>query len=80
MKRPLGIYFDTNHTARCKGRLNKSDLDISSKYLIVLPKNGHLILLIIRETHLETKHGGVKDTLLGIRSQYWLIQGCQVVK
>ena len=39
-----------------------------------------MILHIIREAHLKTKHRGVKDTFLEIRSQYWLIQGRQVVK
>ena len=36
--------------------------------------------LIICEAHLKTKHGGVKDTLLEIHSQYWLIQSRQAVK
>ena len=39
-----------------------------------------MTLLIIHEAHLKTKHGGVKDTLSEISSQYWLIQGRQVVK
>ena len=39
-----------------------------------------MILHIIREAHLKTKHRSVKDTFLEIRSQYWLIQGRQVVK
>ena len=49
LKQSLGIYFDTNHIVRCKRRLNKSDLDLSSKNPILLPKNEHLILLIIRD-------------------------------
>ena len=80
LKHSLGIYFDTNRIVHCKGRLNKCDLDISSKNPILLPKNGHLILLVIREAHLKTTHGGVKDTLSEIRLQYWLNQGRQIVK
>ena len=74
LKHYLGTYFDANHIVLCKGRLNKSDLDISSKNPILLLKNGNVILLIILEAHLRTQHGGVKDTLLQIPSQYWLIQ------
>ena len=49
LKHSVGIYFDTNHIARYKRRLNKSDLDISPKNPILLPKNEHLTLLIIRD-------------------------------
>ena len=74
LKHYLGTYFDANHIVLCEGRLNKSDLDISSKNPILLLKNGNVNLLIILEAHLRTKHGGVKDTLLQIPWQYWLIQ------
>ena len=71
MKHSFGIYFDANHVVRCKGRLNKSDLDISSRNPIPLPRNGHLILLIIRKARLRTKHGGVKDYQILLDIQYY---------
>ena len=76
----LGIYKDKDGILRCGGRLNNSNLDIQAKNPILLPRNSHLSNLIIRESHSNVMHNGVKETLAELRSRFWIVKGRQLVK
>ena len=76
----LGVYCDENGLIRCKGRLQNSQLTHDEKHPILIPPRERITKLIIMEMHCRTGHGGVKRTLAEVRSEYWIIEGRQVVK
>ena len=75
----LGIYFDADRVLKCQGRLNKSQLQDTARNPILLPKEGHLTMLLIKKAHERVKHGGIKDTLTEVRSRFWVLQGRSAV-
>ena len=79
LKVTLGIYLDSDHILKCRGRLNNSDLPKYTRNPVLLPKDGHFTNLIINQAHQKVKHGGVKGTLTEIRSRFWIIQGRNAV-
>ena len=80
LKIKFGVFFDNQNILRCGGRLQSSDLSENSKNPILLPKQSHLSHLIILFSHLQTKHGGIKDTISQVHSKYWIISIRQLVK
>ena len=74
LKVTLGIYFDADRVLKCQGRLNKSQLQDTARNPILLPKEGHLTMLLIKRAH-----GGIKDTLTEVRSRFWVLQGRSAV-
>ena len=47
---------------------------------ILLTKQHHFTVSIVRRSHEQTSHSGVKDTLTDICSQYWFVKGRQFVR
>ena len=47
---------------------------------ILLPKKGHLAILVVRRAHERVLHNGVKDTLTEVRSKFWLLKGRTLIK
>ena len=65
---------------RCQGTLLNSDLDFEGKKPIILPKDHHLTQLIVNDRHVNLHHGGVRATLAGVRTKFWVPKGRQYVK
>ena len=63
LKIKFGVFFDNQNILRCGGRLQFSDLPENSKNPILLPKQSYFSHLITLFSHLQTKHGGIKDTV-----------------
>ena len=80
LKIKFGVFLDNQNILRCGGRLQFSDLPENSKNPILLPKQSHFSHLIILFSHLQTKHGRIKDTISQVRSKYWIISIRQLVK
>ncbi len=76
----LGLFKDSDGFIRCKGRLNESELNLETRNPILLPRDNHLTTLIVRQSHENTLHNGVKETLLQVRSRFWIIKGRQLVR
>ena len=69
LKIKFGVFLDNQNILRCGGRLQFSDLPENSKNPILLPKQSHFSHLIILFSHLQTKHGRIKDTISQARSK-----------
>ena len=76
----LKLFTDEHGVLRCKGRLDRSDLEYERKYPVFLPKNSHLTTLLIEQAHRDVKHMGPNDTLVQMRSRFWIVQGRRLVK
>ena len=66
-------FLDENGLMRMSGRLNLScNLSYNEKHPIILPK-GHLSLLIVRDEHVNLKHGGVAQVMTSLRNRFWIV-------
>ena len=66
-KTQFTLFQDGAGVWRCGGRLGKSDP-------VLLPKNHYFSVLVVRRAHQRVAHSGVKDTLVEVRSSYWIPQ------
>lgn len=76
----LRLFLDNNGLLRVQGKVQITDDSYGSRHPILLPKDCHLVTLIINHAHKKVFHGGVRDTLTQIREQYWIPQLRQLVK
>ncbi len=76
----LGLYEDEKGIERCRGRIGKAKIPFGARFPVILPRNHHFTVLIIREAHNKVYHNGVKETLAEVRSTYWIVKGRQIVK
>ena len=78
-KESLGVYVHEDGYLRCKGRLNRGKLPFDTKLLILIPNSHHFTDLVVESAHEKVYHNGVRETLLEIRSKYWIPKGRQTV-
>ena len=79
-KESLGVYEHEDGYLRCKGRLGRGKLPFDTKLPILLPNSHHFTDLVMQNAHKKVYHNGVRETLLEIRSMYWIPKGRQTVK
>ena len=80
LEHSLGLFVDAKGIIRSRGRIAKANLPHEMKYPALLYSNHHVTELIVINCHVRVKHDGVKETLVELRTRYWLIRGRQVVK
>ncbi|KAL9979032.1 hypothetical protein ACROYT_G016624 [Oculina patagonica] len=55
-------------------------MNVTTRYPVLLPRRHHLTRLIVEACHRKTYYGGVKETLVEVRSNFWIPKGRQYVK
>ena len=68
-----GIYI-------CHGRLSNAELEVQSKFPIILPRDHRFTHLVILNCHERVHHLKVCATLAELRSRFWVPKGRQCVK
>ena len=66
----FSLFVDNDQLLRCQGRINNSQLPISSKNPILLPSRHPFVTLLIHKTHELSKHSGVNQTLTTLRERF----------
>ncbi|XP_068726525.1 uncharacterized protein [Montipora capricornis] len=83
MKSSLGLYRDDRDEEgilRCRGRIGMSSLPYDTRFPILLPRSQYFTKLVILKCHDQVMHNGVAETLVQVRSRYWIVKGRQTVK
>ena len=80
LKRQLGLFRGEDSLLKCKGRLGNAPLSVTTRYPALLPRRHHVTRLIVEACHRKSNHAGVKETLVELRSEYWIPKGRQFVK
>jgi len=80
IEKELQVKEDKDGILKCYGRLSNAEIPEDAKEPILLPKYHPLTELIILRAHERTLHGGVKDTLAKLRSQFWVPQARQQIR
>ncbi|KRZ88491.1 hypothetical protein T08_9352 [Trichinella sp. T8] len=65
---------------RVGGRLRRSTLPPESKHPIILPHNHPVTELLIKDHHVRQMHAGVNQTLVAIRTRFWIIRARTATK
>ena len=79
-KQQWSLFEDDKRVVRCQGRLENSDLMDSAKHPILLDTNHHFTALVVWSCHNRVMHGGVKETLDELRSNFWFVRGRYFVR
>ena len=79
-KRQLGLSADERGIIRCRGRIDNANVPHTAKFPVLISSEHHITTLIIKECHNKVGHNGVKETLVQLRSRFWVIRGRQVVR
>ena len=79
-RRQLDIFPDDNGLLRCRGRIQNAAVPYQTKHPILLPRDHHDTLLLVRRAHYRVLHNGVKETLTELWSNFWIIKGRILVK
>lgn len=66
---------------RVGGRLsNAQDISYDQKHPLLLPKQDHLVSLLIEHVHRKNMHTGANLVLAILRKKYWILGGREVVR
>ncbi|XP_066585600.1 uncharacterized protein [Prorops nasuta] len=77
----LSLYpiMDSQEILRIGGRLRNAEISELTKHTIILP-DCHLTAILIRQTHLDTFHGGIQLTLSTLRQRFCVVNARNLVK
>lgn len=76
----LGQFPDGEGTLRRGERLHNAPLPYAARFPAILPRKHHFTILMIRKSHNNIMHNGVKETLTDLRSRFWVVKGRQTVR
>ncbi|XP_046406349.1 uncharacterized protein LOC124171250 [Ischnura elegans] len=76
----LRPFCDADGLLRVGGRLRNAMLDYDEKHPIIIPKDHHFTVLLVRHAHAVTLHGGLQATAAYLAQRYWIIRSRVVVK
>ncbi|XP_011859128.1 PREDICTED: uncharacterized protein LOC105556643 [Vollenhovia emeryi] len=77
---PLRPFLDPEGLLRVGGRLQQALLPFDEKHPYVLSKRNHLALLLVREAHANSLHGGSQLTRSLLLRRYWILQASSLVR
>ena len=80
LKKLLGIFYDKENILRVKGQFSNADVDYNVKYPTLLHNELYFTELVVWSAHKRVLHGGVINTLIFIRNDYWLCKGRKTVR
>ena len=75
----LGLILNEDGVLLCKGRLQKAELTPSQINPILIPGDSYFARLLVQDAHLRTGHGTKKETLVELRSRFWVTKGRNLV-
>ena len=76
----LGLFEDDRGILRCGGRLHNAPLQYSARFPAILPRKHQFTVLMIKRSHSNVMHNGVKETLTDLRSRFWVVRGRQTAQ
>ncbi|KRZ96781.1 Uncharacterized protein T08_13947 [Trichinella sp. T8] len=73
-------FLDQDDLLRVGGRLRRSTLPPESKHSITLPHNHPVTELLIKDHPVRQMHAGINQTLVAIRTGFWIIRARNAIK
>lgn len=77
----LAVIWDPEtELLRINGRIQSKNLTRDEQFPIIIPKEGDLGILLVRDAHEKTGHGGNQLMLQYLRTKYWVTGARQIAK
>ena len=76
----LDLFRDERGLWRCRGRIQNAGVPYCTKHPVLLHKDHHFTMLVVKQAHSRVLHGGVKETLAELRSKFWIVRGRNFVR
>jgi len=76
----LRSFLSIDGLIRVGGRLALFSMDYTEKHLVVLPRDSHLSLLLVREAHALALHGGPQLIRSVLSRFYWIVQVNRLIR
>lgn len=76
----LNPFIDKAGVLRVGGRIENAYVSFEQKHPILLPKNHHVVTLIIRHEHERLGHAGAQSVLCNLRLKYWPVNALNQIK
>ena len=73
-------FRDETGLLRCGGRIQNANVKFSMKHSIFYDEKHHLTTLIVGETHRRVQHNGVKEILIEVCNEHWIVCGRSLVR
>ena len=70
----LGLKIDGFGVMSCHGHFQNADIPEGATCPKLLPRQEHLMRLLIQYVHEKLIHAGVSHTLASLRQEYWIIK------
>lgn len=80
LEHEFDLYEDENGIMRCKGRIANADLPYETRFPVLLPRDHHISMLLVRQAQERIHHSKVAATLAQLRMRFWIVRGRQFVK
>lgn len=74
LQRLTPILWQQDSTLRLTGRLVNSSRSVDEMHPMILPSDGPLVALLVRDAHLRTLHGGPQACLAYLRQRFWILR------
>ena len=78
--RHLDPIVDDSGLIRLKSRITLRDDEYDFIFPIILPRNNHLVRLIIIRLHEDFNHAGVEISLTHVRQKFWVLGGRKEIR
>ena len=62
------------------GRLRNAQIPFETRHQMILPKNNHVVDLIVRFYHVTSEHSGKEYVLSLVREKFWIVQPRSVIR
>lgn len=76
----LRPFIDNNGLIRVGGRLVSSGLDYTQIHPVILPRNDHIVNLLIDYYHLKYLHAGPELLMSLLRQRFWILSARRIVR
>lgn len=76
----LNPFLDKSGLLRVGGRLRHSSLPYGARHPLLLPKEGHLIQLLVTDRHIGNSHAGCNALLAILQREFWILSARRTIR
>lgn len=76
----LHPFIDAHGLLRVGGRLHKARMPFDSKHQMILPANGQLTQLILKDIHEKNFHAGTQLMVNTLRQRFWILRARNCIR
>lgn len=76
----LNPFLDDSGLIRVGGRLRNASLSYGARHPLLLPKDGHLVRLLVTDRHLKNSHAGCNALLAILQREFWILSARRTIR